>query len=297
MDKPHLFQTFDEYYQATKSGIIAPNNDFHIFRYRDIKPSVVSRMELFRLTFYQFNICRTSNSLINIAGSSEISKDKQLIIFTPGRLAEWEKFGLWEGYILFVKESFIRVNSTNLNARLMHNFLSPESHPITSLDDRDYDLLQDLCEKMIYEYENFKAENLLVIENYLQVFLVYVKRIQEKLSKTNPAEFPTAHMEIHSRFLNLVEKQFLDQKTVSVFADQLNITPGYLNECVKSVSGKSAKDVINQVVLLEAKSLLKQTSLPIKEIAFELNFQDYSHFVKFFKANTNYTPAAFRDLP
>jgi AraC-like DNA-binding protein len=297
MEKPHLFQTFDEYYQATKSGIIAPNNDFHIFRYRDIKPSVVSRMSLFRLTFYQFNICKTSNSLINIAGTSEVSKDKQLIIFTPGRLAEWEKFGLWEGYIIFVKESFIRINSANLNSRLMHNFLSPESHPITSLEDGDYNLIQDLCEKMIYEYENFKAENLLVIENYLQVFLVYIKRIQDKLKKTTNTEFTSTQVEIHSKFLNLVEKQFLDQKTVGVFADQLNITPGYLNECVKSVSGQSAKDLINQVVLLEAKSLLKQTSLPIKEIAFQLNFQDYSHFVKFFKANTQHSPAAFRDLP
>ncbi len=83
MDKPDVFKTFDEYYRATKSGIIAPKNDFHIIRYRDLKQSVVSRMDLFRLTFYQFNICKTSNSLIKIAGSSELSKDMQLIIFTP----------------------------------------------------------------------------------------------------------------------------------------------------------------------------------------------------------------------
>ncbi len=297
MNKPSIFHTFDEYYQATRSGIISPHSEFHIFRYRDLKPSVVSKMDLFRLTFYQFNICKTSNSLINIAGSSEISKDKQLIIFTPGRLAQWEKFGLWEGYILFVKESFIKVNSANLNSRLMHTFLSPDSHPITTLEDADYKLLEDLCEKMIYEYEHLKAENLLVIENYLQVFLVYIKRIQDKLKTTTGSDFSSAHIDIHSKFLKLLEKQFLDQKTVGVFAEQLNITPGYLNECVKSVSGKSAKEMINQVVLLEAKSLLKQTSLPVKEIGYQLNFQDYSHFVKFFKAQTALTPVAFRDLP
>jgi AraC family transcriptional regulator, transcriptional activator of pobA len=68
-----------------------------------------------------------------------------------------------------------------------------------------------------------------------------------------------------------------------------------LNECVKSISGKSAKEVISQVLLLEAKSLLKQTAIPIKEIAFHLNFQDYSHFTKFFKDATGRTPADFRD--
>lgn len=297
MDKPHIFQSFDEYYRATKSGIIAPHNDIHIFRYRDIKESVVSKMNLFRLTFYQFNLCKTSNSLVNIAGNTELSKDEQLIIFTPGRLSEWEKYGHWEGYILFVKESFIRLNSANLNAKLMHNFLSPERNPITSLSHSEYKLLEDLCEKMIYEYENLQTENLLLIENYLQIFLVYIKRIQDQLKKPQSLEYSSSHLDIYSKFLHLVEKQFLDQKTVSIFASQLNITAGYLNECVKSVSGKSAKMIISQVILLEAKSLLRQTSLPVKEIAYQLNFQDYSHFVKFFKLETGHTPAAFRDLP
>jgi AraC family transcriptional regulator, transcriptional activator of pobA len=298
MNKPHIFQTFDEYYRATKSSLIAPHNDFHIFRYADISPDVVSKMSAFRMTFYQFCICETSSSVINVVDSHVLSKDKQLIAFAPGQIIQWEKLGEWHGYLLFVKESFVRINSLNFNAKLMFSFLNPEKHPITNLTDSEYAMLADLCEKMIYEYQSLTPESLLIIENYLQVFFMYLKRIQDKHQPTENTlnvGFSPSKLDIHNRFLSLVEKQFLEAKSVSVFANQLNVTPNYLNECVKSISGRSAKEVINQVLLLEAKSLLKQTAIPIKEIAFHLNFQDYSHFAKFFKEATGKTPADFRD--
>ena len=298
MDKPYLFQTFDEYYRATKSSLVAPHDDFHVFRYSDISSDVVTKMSVFRMSFYQFCLCETSSSVINVVDSQVLSKDKQLIAFAPGQVIQWEKLGDWQGYLLFVKESFVRINALNFNAKLMFSFLNPEKHPITNLDNRDFSMLADLCEKMIYEYQTLTLENLLIIENYLQVFFIYVKRIQDKLqpaANTLNAGFSPSKLDIHNRFLSLVEKQFLQAKSVSVFANQLNVTPNYLNECVKSISGKSAKEVINQVLLLEAKSLLKQTVIPIKEIAFHLNFEDYSHFSKFFREATGKTPADFRE--
>jgi AraC family transcriptional regulator, transcriptional activator of pobA len=298
MEAPHLFQTFDEYYRATKSSLVAPNHDFHIFRYADISPDVVKKMSAFRMAFYQFCVCETSSSVINIVDSQVLSKDKQLIAFAPGQIIQWEKLGDWQGYLLFVKENFVRINALNFNAKLMFSFLNPEKHPITNLDDTEFAMLADLCEKMIYEYQTLAPENLLIIENYLQVFFMYVKRIQDKKQPTENtlnAGFSPSKLDIHNRFLSLVEKQFLQAKSVTIFANQLNITPNYLNECVKSISGKSAKEVINQVVLLEAKSLLKQTAISIKEIAFHLSFEDYSHFSKFFKEATGKTPADFRD--
>lgn len=298
METPHIFQSFDEYYRATKSSLVAPHNDFHIFRYADISTDVVTKMSAFRMSFYQFCICETSRSVINVVDSRMLSKDKQLIAFAPGQIIQWEKLGDWQGYLIFVKESFVRINALNFNAKLMFNFLRPEKYPVTNLDDKDYSMLADLCEKMIYEYQYLAPENLLIIENYLQVLFMYIKRIQDKQQppeNTLNLGFSPSKLDIHNRFLSLVEKQFLQAKSVTVFANQLNITPNYLNECVKSISGKSAKEVINQVLLLEAKSLLKQTAIPIKEIAFHLNFEDYSHFSKFFKDATGKTPADFRD--
>jgi AraC family transcriptional regulator, transcriptional activator of pobA len=298
MKKPYIFQTFDEYYRATKSSLVAPNNDFHIFRYIDISPDVIPKMSAFRMTYYQFCICETSDSLINVVNSQLHSKDKQLITFVPGQIIQWEKLGDWQGYLIFVKENFVRINALNFNAKLMFRFLNPEKYPVTNLSDSDYSMLADLCEKMIYEYQTLAPENLLIIENYLQVFFMYVKRIQDKQqpdTNTLKSGFSPSKLDIHNRFLSLVEKQFLEAKSVTIFANQLNVTPNYLNECVKSISGRSAKEVINQVLLLEAKSLLMQTAVPIKEIAFHLNFQDYSHFTKFFKEATGRTPAEFRD--
>ncbi len=298
MKSPHLFQSFDEYYRATKSNLVAPHNDFHIFRYEDISAEVVKKMSAFRMSFYQFCICKASNSVISITDSQLLSKDKQLIAFAPGQIIQWEKLGDWHGYLIFVKENFVRINSLNFNARLMFSFLKPDKHPVSNLSDEDFALLEGLCERMIYEYQNLIPENLLIIENYLQVFFMYVKRIQDKqISEINPLHsgVSPSKLDLHNRFLGLVEKQFLQAKSVSNFAKQLSVTSNYLNECVKTISGKSAKEIINQVILIEAKSLLKQTNIPIKEIAFHLNFQDYSHFVKFFKSATDTSPSNFRN--
>jgi AraC-like DNA-binding protein len=298
MSTPHIFHSFDEYYRATKSSLVAPHDDFHIFRYADISPDVVKKMSAFRMSFYQFCVCETSSSVISVTDSQLLSKDKQLIAFAPGKVIQWEKLGEWQGFLVFVKESFVKINALNFNAKLMFSFLNPDKHPVTNLSDEDFSLLAGLCERMIYEYQSPSPENLLIIENYMQVFFMYVKRIQDKeqseLNLLNPSVSP-AKLDVHNKFLGLVEKQFLEAKSVTNFANQLSVTPNYLNECVKSVSGKSAKEIINQIILIEAKSLLRQTSIPIKEIAFHLNFQDYSHFVKFFKSATDTSPSEFRN--
>lgn len=298
MERIQIFQTFDEYYQATRSEIFTKNPDFHIFRYADLSPATVTRMGLFRLTYYQFCLAEESESIINISSHSVTSGKQQLIIFSPGQLSQWQKIGNWKGYLVFVKESFLRLYSQNSNSRLTYGFLSSSTVPILSLEAEEYLEFSGLCERMIYELNSANKESLHVIENYLQIFLVYVRRLQERiLPQAAPDPVNPAYAELHSKFLKLLKERYLESKSVSEFASSLNITPGYLNECVKRVTGKSAKALINEMILMEAKSLLLQTTIPIKEIAFRLNFDDYPHFVKFFKGQTNYTPAQFRQLP
>jgi AraC family transcriptional activator of pobA len=63
----------------------------------------------------------------------------------------------------------------------------------------------------------------------------------------------------------------------------------------RQVLNKTAKEFIEEQVILEAKRLLAQGSRPIKEIAYELGFSEPTNMVKFFKKHTHTTPAAFRN--
>jgi len=74
----------------------------------------------------------------------------------------------------------------------------------------------------------------------------------------------------------------------------LNISAGHLSEVVKDQSGKSAITHIHERLVLEAKRLLFHTENSIKEVAFQLGFEDASYFNRFFKRITGNTPLDYR---
>jgi AraC family transcriptional regulator, transcriptional activator of pobA len=92
----------------------------------------------------------------------------------------------------------------------------------------------------------------------------------------------------------LLQKHYLENKDVAFYAQKLNLTPNHLSETIKSITGKSAKKRIEDALIFEAKSLLRQTQMSIKEITYWLGFEDDSYFVKFFKKAENFTPNAYR---
>lgn len=100
---------------------------------------------------------------------------------------------------------------------------------------------------------------------------------------------------IAMKFRQLIKEQYKDCKLVKDYAALLNITPLYLNEVMKEISGFAASYWIHQEVVLEAQRLLYYTGLDIKEIAFELGYEDHAYFSRFFKKNTGMTASSFRN--
>jgi AraC-like DNA-binding protein len=96
-------------------------------------------------------------------------------------------------------------------------------------------------------------------------------------------------------FKQLVAQHYRSVKQVKAYAGLLHVTPLYLNEMVKEVTGFTASYWINQEIILEAKRLLYYTSLDIKQIAYELGYDDHAYFSRFFKKNTGITASEFKN--
>lgn len=96
------------------------------------------------------------------------------------------------------------------------------------------------------------------------------------------------------KFKRLVKIHCIEKKQVQKYATLLNITPLYLNEIVKDITGFPASYWIQQEVLLEAKRMLRYTTLDVKQIAFDLGYADHAYFSRFFKKNTGVTATDFR---
>mgnify|MGYP001206112813 CR=1 FL=1 len=84
-------------------------------------------------------------------------------------------------------------------------------------------------------------------------------------------------------FLGLVDEYYSENLTVGFYAEKLNITATYLSRLVNEVYNKSVSEFINERVVLEAKRIIRLSSKSIKEISFELGFNDPSYFSRFFK--------------
>ncbi|MFP3590817.1 helix-turn-helix domain-containing protein [Chryseobacterium sp. SIMBA_038] len=97
------------------------------------------------------------------------------------------------------------------------------------------------------------------------------------------------------QFKQLVQANYKELKLVKEYASLLNITPLYLNEIVKEITGFSASHWIHQEIIIEAQRLLYYTDLDIKQIAFQLGYEDYTYFSRFFKKNAGLTASKFRE--
>ena len=99
---------------------------------------------------------------------------------------------------------------------------------------------------------------------------------------------------IAKNFKELLERNFIKVKSPTAYAQKLNISTPYLNECIKNTSGYSVSYHIQQRVILEAKRLLYHCDKSVKEIAFELGYDNYPYFSRLFTNISGMTPLTFR---
>jgi AraC-like DNA-binding protein/mannose-6-phosphate isomerase-like protein (cupin superfamily) len=97
------------------------------------------------------------------------------------------------------------------------------------------------------------------------------------------------------QFHRLLEQHFQTEHLPSYYAGLLNLTEKALNEKVKKDMGITSTQFIAQRICLEAKRLLKNTSLSIKEIGFDLGFQDPAYFNRFIKKQLGFSPNELRN--
>ena len=97
------------------------------------------------------------------------------------------------------------------------------------------------------------------------------------------------------RFLVLVQQKFKEERQIDFYARQLGVTPKHLSRILKQSTGFTAADWIKNYLLLEAKVMLKSSTLNMGQISDQLNFPSQSFFAKFFKNATGMTPKQYRN--
>ena len=174
------------------------------------------------------------------------------------------------------------------------NIQLKKDFPFQEFSTEEYDFLKvsvDILKKYILNTShNYHA---LVIKNEVLNLLLNISDKRRRDHGKN-MENETHGEIIMKRFKSLLEGHSHRQHSVTWYADALMITPDYLSKLIREKEGRSARSMINESIINNAKVLMKQPELSLKEISERLNFPDQSSFGRFFKTNTGHSPKEFR---
>lgn len=196
------------------------------------------------------------------------------------------------GYVLLFNDEFWIGKGIQHDLLLELPFLNNnEGSPILELKQQKFETLFKLVENIEQEYKIAGTFSFEIIRSYLNVLLLHCFQYY---GEQHPQANKEQHSVLYRNFKRLLEKQFTTLHKVKEYAAVLNITEKQLNEICKKFSARTASEIIFDRLILEAKRLLQHSDLTIKEIAFQLNFTDPSHFSKFFKTHTGMPTKEFR---
>lgn len=183
------------------------------------------------------------------------------------------------------------------NAILKYNaFHTFDTAPYYTIDEQTAAELRQLVQIMEEESQRAKEfGNIDILKSLLRIFLVKIQRHGQREDSLRLDTLKPSH-QLFVQFRRMVDQEFRHLHTVLEYADRLNVAVRTLSKCVNECSTRSPLAFINDRIILEAKRMIRYTSMKMKEIAYELGYDDPSYFVKFFKRQTGYLPSDFREL-
>ncbi|HYV93681.1 MAG TPA: helix-turn-helix domain-containing protein [Chitinophagales bacterium] len=245
--------------------------------------------------YYRIGLIRSGSATYTI-GLETFHPVRNTIVFGfPGQLFSLQNptddfFAL---YMLF-SESFIAESLLLKNYRNQFPFLSYAGVQCFPLSEEEGNEIETIIMKMNGEVKGKKANVSQAIQLYIQLIFITASRsyAHKMLSKQGSGD---QEVSLFTRFLKLVSEHFLSVQKVSDYATMLHVSADHLNRTIKSHSDKTAHELIDEMILREAKAYLLHSELSIAEIAYHLGFSDPSHFNKFFRKLADCTPLRFRN--
>ncbi|MBI4631500.1 MAG: AraC family transcriptional regulator [Chloroflexi bacterium] len=219
--------------------------------------------------------------------------DATLLLVSTGQVHQYQVNQAAKGFVIVFTSEFMYENATELNLlHSLHIFEHALSAPRIQLSAEQRQMLHGLAWIIQHEYrkptDELSAE---ILRHLLRLMLLQIGRIQQ-VSAISRRVAP--HYQDFVAFRKLVERDMAKSRGVQYYAKQLAASPKKLNELTRQVLNKTAKEFIEEQVILESQRLLAQGNMPIKEIAYRLGFNDPTNLVKFFKKHTRVSPVAFR---
>jgi len=289
-----LYQQFGLTTQWNQSAV-----GFTIFNLKEIGLNLPYQSEPFRPGFFSFVFVKDGAGKYTIDEHSFNAAPHTIYFTNPSnyRTFSWEK--IEEVYLITFDEAFLK---EYISKDIFDDFpfLLTETINPKKAGDNFYASVEHIYLQIQQEYLQHADNKLKIIGHLLAVLLYKIK--EYFWTDYNPIYEGNRYSQIVKLFKQQLEKHYrdlIDEKVEAAFrvkdyADAQGLHPNYLSSVIKSKTGKPIAVWIADKTVAIAKSLLQNSSLPIKEITYKLGFTEVAHFSNYFKKHTSVSPVQYR---
>ncbi len=224
-----------------------------------------------------------------------IASDMMVVAFA-GDIIQIHRVEVLEAYAVLLSTDYL--NDLQIDFRQRSNFyIDTHNSAILRIPHAELTALAPYYPLLKTNMESSRTESPEILHALVRAFSYTVIAIMQAYRKNDDEKKHDAVLrsqQLFSKFMALLKLHHTAERGVKFYADRLCLTPNYLSGVIKQYSGKSATQWINEYVTLEAKIMLRNTDLSIKEIAYQLHFVTQSAFGKYFKLQTGMGPKCYR---
>ncbi|AXG69320.1 regulatory protein SoxS [Kordia sp. SMS9] len=222
----------------------------------------------------------------------EYTFDGNIIFFlSPGQVFTVSSEEIKEAYKLSFQRDFyciqthdkeISCNGVLFNAVYDTPYVIPKS--------KDVQRLSLLLEDLMEEFNNENSGQYDMLQSYLKQFIIHSVRVKKNDFVVKEAK----ETKLYKDFSVLVEQNFKKMHSVSAYADRLGMSPKSIAKHFQKLGTTTPSDFIKNRIILEAKRQLLYSEQTVKEIAFDLGFNDPAYFSRFFTKVLQKSPLNFK---
>jgi len=222
---------------------------------------------------------------ITVAGTTRGYGPNHAVFIPPGVMHGFEIAPRVQGTVVFFgREHGLKLPGTQ-------QYLRPRD-PISQKE------LMATLENIQRELESARPGSHNAAKHHLGLLGVWLDRQLDKERSYEPMfARPAAAQRLVARYASLLERDFRSNPAVADYATALGVTPTHLTRVCRTTCGKGAHQLLEDRILFEARRLLVETRMPIKDVAEILGFNSAGYFTRAFQKNAGVTPSAFRKSP
>jgi AraC-like DNA-binding protein len=298
--QPYRIKTITEYHRIT--GLPKPEHPLiSVIDIETFKPPVIDGPISLIFDFYSISLKRDLNARIKYGQQSCDFDEGVMFFMSPGQVwgLEFDEDSARKpsGWMILIHPDFLWNTSLAKNIK-QYKYFDYSVNEALYLSDKEESMITGIVKYIEQEYHaNIDKFSQNVIIAQLEVIFTYADRFYQRqfiTRKVASHQIVSKVEEILSQYFNCETLAKQGLPTVAYVADVLNLSPGYLSEMLKVLTGQSTQQHIHDKLIEKAKEKLSTTNLSVSEIAFELGFEHSQSFSKLFKSKTDVSPLEFR---